>query len=262
MDGVIYKPLIESMKWSYSRITSFENCQYEWYLKYICGEREGQNFYASYGSFVHKLHELFYKGKVSKQELPMKFLLGFTTKVEGERPSEDIVAKYIDTGYEYFKNFEPFPYNTISVEERVNFEFDGVNFVGCIDYIGDLDGEFYIVDHKSKNLRQRSGRARPTRYDEELSQYLRQLYLYGVAVEQKYGRLPDYLCFNCFKNGEFIKEKFDKGAFEDAKKWAVETVNVIKETESFKPSLDWFYCNNLCGFRDRCCYYQDLGVSQ
>lgn len=35
MGEVNYKPIIQDMTWSYSRIKSFNDCPYRWFLKYI-----------------------------------------------------------------------------------------------------------------------------------------------------------------------------------------------------------------------------------
>ena len=259
MGDVIYKPIIDSMRWSYSRITSFENCPYAWYLRYLYGETEQQNFYASYGSFVHKLLERYFKGELPRQSLPTEFLMGFATNVEGKRPSEDIVGKYIESGYNYFKGFDGFEYETVDVECRLEFCIGQTEFVGFVDFLGkDSDGNLVVVDHKSRDLKPRSGRKKPTKKDEELSQYLRQLYLYSVGIEQKFGKLPTKLCFNCFKSGVFIEEPFNHDAFEQAKDWTVHEVRYIADETEFRPCLDWFYCNNLCGFKEVCCYYNDF----
>ena len=70
MGDMIYRPLIEGMRWSYSRLHSFEQCRYGWFLKYIHGTKKEEKFYASYGSFVHKLIELYYRGFFTAIELP------------------------------------------------------------------------------------------------------------------------------------------------------------------------------------------------
>ncbi len=259
MSDSIYKPLIDSMRWSYSRVTSFDNCQYAWYLKYLYGEIEQPNFYASYGSFVHKLLERYLKGELPRQSLPVEFLTGFADQVDGRRPSDDVVGKYIESGYNYFRNFNGFDLECVAVEDRIEFCIGQNRFVGFIDFIGrDSDGGLVVVDHKSRNLKPRSTRKKPTKSDEELSQYLRQLYLYSVGIEQKYGELPTKLCFNCFRNGTFIEEPFNSDRCEEVMKWVTDMISYISKAERFRPNLDWFYCYNLCGFRESCCYFNDF----
>lgn len=259
MSDMIYRPLIEDMTWSYSRIKCFEDCPYRFYLKYISGCKEVPQFYASYGSFMHKLIEEFYRGKLTKEEMLTKFLFDFQTEVKGERPKESTVSKYIQCGVEYLRTFSPFPYKMIDVEKKVKFEINGKKFIGFIDYLGEKDGEYYIVDNKSRELKPRSKRAKPTVKDQELDEMLKQLYLYAAAVKQEYGKFPKALCFNCFKNGVFIEEPFSEKVFSETIEWFLKTIDNIADENDFLPYLDYFSCKNICGVKDECCYYE-LGV--
>lgn len=259
MSEMIYRPLIEDMVWSYSRIKCFEDCPYRFYLKYISGCKEAPQFYASYGSFMHKLIEEFYKGIITKEEMLTKFLFGFQENVLGRRPKESTVEKYIQLGVEYLKHFSPFPYNMVAVEKKVEFELGGKKFIGFIDYLGEKDGEYYIVDNKSRELKPRSNRKTPTAKDQELDDMLKQLYLYAAAVKQEYGRFPKALCFNCFKNQVFIEEPFSEEKFSETVEWFLKTIDDIADENDFLPYLDFFGCNYICGVNGECCYYE-MGV--
>lgn len=254
MSEVSYRPLIEEMVWSYSRIKSFDDCPYRFFLKYIKKYEDEDKFYASYGTFMHKLIEQFYKGEITKEEMNIKFLFDFQKEVKGLRPKESTVEKYIRCGSEYLNSFTPFPYKMVDVEKEVKFEIDGIPFVGFIDYLGEKDGEFYIVDNKSRDLKPRSGRKKPTVKDIELDDMLRQLYLYSAAIKQEYGKYPKSLCFNCFKSGVFIEEPFDEEAFDKACNWAKEKIEEISETGDFYPNQDFFSCLYICGVRNHCIY--------
>lgn len=253
---MIYRPLIEDMTWSYSRIKCFEDCPYRFYLKYISGYKDVPQFYASYGSFMHKIIEEFYRGKLTKEEMLTKFLFDFQTEVKGERPKESTVSKYIQCGVEYLRGFSPFSYKMIDVEKKVEFEIEGKKFVGFIDYLGEKDGEYYIVDNKSRELKPRSKRTKPTVKDQELDEMLKQLYLYAAAVKQEYGKFPKALCFNCFKNGVFIEEPFSEKVFSETIEWFLKTIDDIADENDFLPYLDFFGCNNICGVKSECCYYE------
>lgn len=255
MSEAIYLPLIEDMVWSYSRLETFGDCPYKWFLRYISGCKESDRFYASYGTFMHKIIERYYSGELTKPEMLTEFLTGFSKNVKGDRPAESTVQKYIKCGVEYLKGFEPFPYRMVDVEKRIKFEIDGIKFIGVIDYLGERDGDFYIIDNKSRDLKPRSHRKNPTLKDKELDMMLRQLYLYAAGVEQVYGKLPKALCFNCFKAGNFIEEPFNHDAYNDAIAWAKETINDIKNAEDFYPVLEYFSCNNICGVSEQCEYY-------
>ena len=95
----------------------------------------------------------------------------------------------------------------VGVEKKVDFVVNGIPFVGYIDFLGEKDGDLYVVDNKSRILKPRSSRAKPTKADEELDAYLRQLYIYSAAVEEEYGKTPKSLCFNCFRDKLFIIDR-------------------------------------------------------
>ena len=253
---VSYRPLIEDMIWSYSRLEAFDDCPYRWFLKYIKHCKETDKFYSSYGSFMHKLIEGFYKGAFTKEEMLNKFLAGFSKEVRGTRPQEDTVTKYIQCGCEYLRGFQPFRFNMIDVEKRVEFDIDGIPFVGYIDYLGEEDGEYVIVDHKSRTLKPRSKRAKPTAKDKELDSMLNQLYIYSAAVKNEYGKFPKLLCLNCFRTGVFIEEPFNEDAYHAAIEWVKKQVEKIKDADDFYPNREFFSCCYICGVSDECCYNQ------
>lgn len=254
MSEIIYKPLIEDMTWSFSRVESFDMCHYKWFLKYIRGWMEDDLFYASYGSFMHEILRLYYDGELKKEEMLTYFLSKFKTSVAGERPRESTVKKYIKSGVDYLTNFKPFPFNTVAVEKKVCFEIEGYPFIGYIDYLGEKDGGFYIVDHKSRELKPRSGRNPPTVKDLELDELLKQLYIYGESVKKEFGEYPRGVALNCFRNGVFIQEPFDLDKFDAAKKWAVDMIKKIENEEDFAHNRDSFACKWLCGLHDKCIY--------
>ena len=252
MSEVSYRPLIDEMVWSYSRLETFDDCPYRWFLKYIKNYEDIDQFYATYGSFIHKLIEEYYRGKLKKEEMLTKFLIDFKKEVRGLRPKQGTVEKYIQYGIDYLKSFEPFRFNMIDVEKKVEFSIDGIPFVGFIDYFGEEDGEYVIVDNKSRSLKPRSNRPKPTLKDQELDEVLKQLYIYSAAIKQEYGKFPKLLCFNCFRTGVFIEEPFNEEAYYKTIEWVKRQVEYIKNEEDFSPYLDYFSCRFICGVNEDC----------
>ena len=200
MGDISYKPLIQDMRWSFSRIESFDSCKWKWFLHYIREWEEDDLFYNSYGSLIHEIIQLYYTGKLKKEQMPLYFLKNFSERVSGERPAESTVQKYISAGLNYTRNFKPFDLNCVGVEKKIEFSIDGIQFVGFIDFLGEKDNEFYIIDHKSRELKQRSKKLQKTSKDKELDEMLKQLYLYSAGIKQEFGKYPKKLCFNCFRN--------------------------------------------------------------
>lgn len=253
-----YLPIIENMVWSYSRISCFDQCPYHFFLRYIYGEEEENKFYTSYGSYIHTLIERYYRGELKKEELPEEFLLGFSNHVKGNRPAGTTVTKYIQRGLEYFTNFTEFKYEMVGVEEKIFFHLGGYKFIGFIDYLGKDGDDFVIIDNKSRELKPRSKRAKPTQKDIELDEMLKQLYLYAFGVKEKYGKYPTKLCFNCFKNNVFIEEEFNEDKLNEVIEELLTSIELIKQCDDFTPNNDFFFCRELCGNSGACVYCQEL----
>ena len=227
-------------------------------MKYILDMKEEPRFYASYGSFMHSLIERYYRGELTKEEMKMKFLFDFSSKVLGRRPSEKTVASYIQKGKDYLNNFEEFPFEMVAVEDVIHFDLNQTPFLAVLDYVGRGEDGLVIVDNKSRELRPRSGRKKPTKNDMEIDEMLKQLYIYSAAIKSRYGEFPKKLCFNCFKNQKFIEEEFQEDKYKEAVEWAMKMIEEIKdsETEAFYPSVEFFKCYYLCGLSEECCYWE------
>lgn len=252
------------MYWSYSRLCTFEDCPYRYFLKYIAHTEEGDRFFSSYGRFVHKLLERYYKGEIKKEDLQMEYLLGFSEYVKGERPSTEVAEHYFEDGSVYFRNFKPPPIKVLEVEKQVDFVVGDKPFRGVIDLVGKLNGELCIIDHKSSKLQKpkpNPKRKKPLVKDKAYYEKLRQLYLYASALQQTTGETPKQLCFNCFRTDTFIEENFDLKAYDEAQEWAINTIKEIESATDFKPRLNAFSCRYICGVNEECIYYQiDRGI--
>ena len=257
MGDVNYRPLIDDMVFSYSRIKSYVQCPYGWKLNYLDGFSKEKKFYTTYGSLMHKVLEKFFAGKISQKEMKLEFLTRFSDEVKGKRPSANVVSSYIASSLEYFDSFEDFDLKTLAVEKRVTFNIEGIPMTGTIDLIGEHDGDIYIIDHKSHELKPRSGRVKPTIKDQELDEYLIQLYLYSTAIYDMYGKYPKELWFNCFRFGRVIKEPFSIDKYNQAVKWVVDTVEKIKEDSDFLDNYDYFYCRWICDQAHNCEVYEE-----
>ena len=254
MSDSIYAPLVRDMTWSYSRVKTFETCPYKFYLRYILKRRPAEQFFANYGSFMHKLLEKYYKGEVKRRDLPSEFLLGFSDEVKGRAMSKKVFQNYFASGLSYLREFVPVEGGVVKTEGKVDGEINGLKFTGIVDLTLDDGEDLAIIDHKSRALKQRSKRAKPTKSDAELDEMLIQLYLYVPLIEKMYWRKPKWLCLNCFRNGEFIKEQYDEQKFEHAKAWLRENVDRIASEEDFDPDPEYFKCHNLCEMSGHCEY--------
>lgn len=246
--------IFDGMTWSYSRVKCFSDCPYRWYLKYIAEVESTPMFYSSYGSFMHELLRQYYSGEITKNEMKLKYLFGFRENVRGDRPTADTVSKYIEQGLQFIEQIKPLPFQLLDTERRFELELDGIRTVGFIDLVGEHDGDFVIVDHKSREMKPRSTRKKPTAKDVELDDMLRQLYLYAGAVRELYGKFPKSLYFNCFRNGAFIEEPFRVDRYHEVLDWMHRNIRDIQTEDKFPPTIDYFSCRWICDVKDECCY--------
>lgn len=250
--------LIDQMIWSHSRLTSYLSCPYQFYQKYINPVEETPMFLAQYGSFIHEILSRYYAGELSQSDALEMYLTEFHGRVFGRPPSDTIFNNYFHQGIDCMKRLSPIDGSILEIENRSMFEIDGYPFVGIVDLVyQDNDGSLCIIDHKSRDPKQRSNRRKPTKMDIELEFYTRQLYLYSIPIMEKYGKYPDFLEFNCYRTGNRIKQAFHADELEATKHWAVDVIHQIEIEKEWKPDISWWRCHNLCGFC-RCCEYAQM----
>jgi hypothetical protein len=245
--------------WSYSRLNSIYNCPYATKLQYIDCIKGEPSFFGQWGSFGHKLFEKYFKKELMLFDLANEYEEKYFENVTYEAPKNkyaDIGENYFNAGLEYFNNFEGFDnYKIISVEEKIYFKIGEYDFITIPDLIvRNMNDKLEIIDHKSEDLEQPK---RPgTKIATEFESKLRQLYLNSYAVNDKYKELPEYLNFNVFRKGRWIKIPFDIEAYNKTIQWALDTIKIIKDEKDWKPKSDFYFCNNICGYRNGICEYR------
>lgn len=251
--------ITSGMTWSFSRISAFDTCRYGFFLRYIKQCQAKRLFFADYGSFVHAILGDYLSGKLKRTELSSYYLSHFKREVCGVAPNSDIYLNYFNQGLDYLENIS-FPVEMVVLTEAlVDFDINGNPFTGYIDSVLHDGSELCINDHKSRDLKPRSDRAKPTKTDVLLDEYLRQLYLYSIPINEMYGRYPDYLMFNCYRTQKIIKEPFRETALETAKLWSVESINKINTEEDWAPNINPFRCKYLCDVSQHCEYFKLYG---
>lgn len=243
--------------WSFSRIKSFNDCKYGWWLRYIDDSETEDKFFAQFGTLIHDLLAKFYEGVLNKNELVSQYLCRFVREVSAPAPNQKVYSGYFSDGLDYLKSFVDEKRIVLGVEKEVNFSIEGIKFIGFIDLIiKDENGDIHIVDHKSRDLKPYSKRTKKTNSDKELDDYYKQLYLYSNAIKDEYGCYPTYLSFNCFRNKNYIKEQFHLEKLVETNRWAVDMVKKIKANTDWSPDYDWFKCTYICDLCKECEYYQ------
>jgi RecB family exonuclease len=250
-----YDLILDDMVFSFSNLTLFAQCKKAWYLKYIEDRVKCGNMYAQFGSFCHEILEMYCNEELPKDRLLEYYAEYFEEKVPliCETASYD---KYYGLGAEYFKkiNLELNDYEVLGVEKEVRFEIDGRKFIGFIDLLLKSGNEIIVLDHKSSEFPYSKGGKIKKKCIEKVESYQKQLYLYSKAVYEEYGVYPTKLVWNYFKEkGQFDTVTFDKNVYNNALLWAKNVVDEIYREEDFAENKDYFYCNNLCDYRNGEC---------
>lgn len=275
------------MKWSYSRLSSFDDCKYGWMTRYIAYNKKldaiyqkimsrmkerfdeatyekilqhtavrikpEPHFFSTYGRFIHHVMERYLSGEIKREELVPYFLDHYDEQVQGAAPSKKVEENFFNSSLSYLENID-FPYappDIIGVEKKVTFQIGQYDFTGFIDVLAATSG-LRIIDHKSHGLRHRSHRKFQTEYDKELDRYLRQLNLYAIPIKEEYGVWPEALEFNCYRHGRFISEPFSEERLEDVKQWALDKIGEIEKERWFEANPDYFRCEYICDTADSC----------
>lgn len=261
-----YKKQIDEMEFSFSRCNSFEGCKYEWYLNYLLKDENGkrvynneQNFYAAFGSFCHAILERIFTEEMNVDNSVDYYKVNFDEEVQCYDVPESTREKYFYLGLDYFATLDLTwldEYEVLGVEKKCEFTINGRRFIGYIDLLlrHKKSKEIIVIDHKSSEypLGKKGQVLKKKLLDYE--RYKIQLYMYCEQVFKEYGVYPSKIVWNYFKEKKWLELPFIYAEFKDAKEWATKIIDSMYLEENFVPSMDYFYCNNLCGFRNSCDY--------
>lgn len=165
--------------YSFSRLGTMNNCEYEYYNTYMLKNRGIENIYTVMGSSIHDGTESLYKGEMNpkdfKESVENKLieseLLGITF------PSDKIGDSWKADVNHFLANFKKIDKKAV-LEKLIVFEVsDGIYFQGYVDAIMPSDkGKPYIdvVDWKTSS--KFTGK--------KLTEAGRQLLLYNIGLDQ------------------------------------------------------------------------------
>lgn len=251
------------MIWSYSRLTAYIQCPYNFFLRYVeCNKGDG-NFFAQFGSFVHKILEMYEKGELSLFDLSSYYEENFYKAVTCDAPTNkyvDIKQSYYEKGLDYLENMDLSleKYEVLGIEKEVKFKIGKYDMIGYIDLLlrHKNTGEITVLDHKSGSLKINSSGKISKSEEKHFGSFKRQLYLYSIAVKEEYGVFPTYLKWNLFKDRNEYSVIFDEKEFEEAKQWALNIIHTIENDTKWLPNPSDYFCRNLCDMRNCACEYK------
>ena len=245
--------------YSYSQLSSFDECSYNFYLQRIEGlEEEASNAFAERGSLIHDLLDQWAKKKLTKEDMLSEYERRYGNEVVTAFPAfpKGYAQKAYEKGIEFLRTFDEFDgYEVISAEEKFKINIplaDGSTrpFVGIVDMMlrDKKTDELIICDHKSKSL---------TSFRKDEDKMYRQQLMYSTFVKEQYGKYPDRLMFHLFNEMGVKPERlFSKESYDETMAWATQQIN---QMENYSV-IDWlvckekpdYFCWNLCSARKAC----------
>ena len=236
--------MVKKKVYSYSRLTTFEQCPKQWFYSYIDEIGGETNFYANYGLFAHFLFEAVDKGKIAPSECEGLWRDYYDKRVLDISPEIPPWAdKWKADGFWFWQDFDGLEEETVWAEKHFVLDFGGFKFQGHIDRLKvNKDGDFGMVDYKS---------SKPFK-GKDIESKSRQLYLYARAVKEKFGKYPKTLEFWHFRQNKRTLVPFSLKDYNKAVKWAKGVVKDIESEGDWQANPNHFFCRSLCDFRLIC----------
>lgn len=259
---------LKNMELSHSRLALYHQCPYAFYLRYIVDDDDQylneNNYYAELGSYVHLILEKIFNGELDVDEALDYYIEHFDENVMYET-WESVMSKSYELCADYFAEVDfdwLKDYEILGVEKEIHTEVAGYKFRGFIDLLlrNKDTGEIILIDHKSSSYpMKKNGKSVLKSEKDNLEKYKRQLYLYSKAVYEEYGKYPDYLEWNHFKDKKVLRIPFSKEEYDEAMLMIEATILAIEKDDEFPAIQDYFFCHQLCNFRASCEYANDEG---
>jgi len=251
-----YDFILNNFPFSYSSVTSWQNCAYGFKLNYIDGVDKVNNFFSDFGNFCHRILQLYFEGKLDYFELADYYKEHYYENVKEPLPAflANKTDDYYNKGLEFFESFEfdKSNWETIIIEDKLELKFEDHKYVVKPDLVlkHKETGKYILVDFKTAN-----GYKNGKLDKAKMKEYLRQFYLYCDGIYKSKGVEISEIRVWFITNGTVETVKFDHYQSQDNFEWFITGIEKIKDDSEFKyNNKNEFYCNELCGVRLMCRY--------
>jgi len=246
--------------YSHSRVSTFENCPYQYKLRYIDKVKVDvpTTIEPFMGDMVHQSLEHLYKLKKFKKRIAKASIIKFYRDLWAKNYSDDILIvkadqglkadnyrkmgeKYISDYYERMKPFEQLTILGLETTDRMTLP-DGNQWHVRIDKLAcDNEGNYFVCDYKT-NARMK---------DQEEADSDRQLALYSVWVKDKFkdAKSVKLVWHMLAFNKDAVSERTDQ-QLEKLQQEVIQTIKKI-ETATKYPRKQSGLCN-YCVYKSIC----------
>lgn len=191
---------------SYSRLSTFEGCEWEYYLNYVLHKPKRDNIYGFIGGEIHEIVQAMQQNKMNKEEGLKRFL----NKVDELKmfdynfPSEKVEKNFVECITHYIKHFKPIEYEKQDIEIGYDV-FCGntktlvLGFIDLLIHNKKNSNEVQIYDYKSSSKYSKA----------DFEKHKLQLLGYAKGVIDQYDLKPTKIAFDMLKycNLKYINNK-------------------------------------------------------
>jgi len=252
-----YKKELDKMTFSYSRIHSYEQCPYSFYLKYIEERCGSGNWWAENGKLIHKTLEMYFKKELTIEEITEYYIKNYKS-IEYVTKSSTMDKGYYDCckflsefDFDWFDNYE-----IIGIEDKCDFMVDKYKFRGFIDLVikDKNEDKITVLDFKSSQFPEKVKGGILKSCMNNFESYKKQMYLYCKDIYTKYGSYPSEITWLHFRDSKFYTIPFNQEEYNNSILWAEDTIKKIYKDKTFVANKDFIQCQRLCDFRYTCEY--------
>jgi hypothetical protein len=248
-----YDFILESMRYSYSSVNTYDGCPLAFNLTYIQAEDRSQNAFSAFGNLAHSANEKYFKGELDSFELASFYKDNYSKFMTIPFPPypAGMADNYYREGLEFFENFDfdKDKYEVISIEEALDAEFEGTKIVAKPDLIlKDKETSKYILyDYKTSKIKN-------SKYDDKkIAGYLDQMNVYVYFIWQVKNIAIDEIRLWFVRNNIVKCFPVDPDSVQTTMEWFGNTIKKIKSEEEWKfNNKEKFFCQNICSMKFCC----------
>ena len=259
---ILLEFVMKNIYFSYSSLTTFENCKYCYKLSYIEKKERVNNFFAEYGLLTHDTIEQYFNGSLESYELSSYFQQNYDRAIVTPPPPfpAGMEGKYIQQGEDFFDAFyfDKKAYDIVFVEDELNFKIEGFPIIGRPDLVlkEKSTEKNILLDYKtSVPFRHNKYTGKDTPDKPKIDGYFKQMYIYTYGIKEIYGLNIDEILIWFTRANREIMRPWEKEEEEKAIAWAGDIIGQIKVEKDFLyNNSSSYFCSFLCGVRDSCEY--------
>lgn len=224
------------MIWSYSKLSSFDFCPYQYKLRYIDKRIAESNEYMIRGNRFHEFAENFFYTLKDSDDIQKHIDEWKTTCKDKESPE----FKFIISEEKRFKKLKKNRLEQFFPPIHTELEIKRGTLVGTIDRIDTENDKITIIDYKPKKT------SNITNLRKQLNIYY-MLYLEYTKKEPSEAFISSYF----YNENKWWTEPISRRSVNATMKWIEKTIEKIENTKTFNKKITQFTCKN-CKYKSIC----------